>query len=309
MDIDSLKLFVRAHERGSISAAARDLDWLPATASAALMRAERDLGGVLFARTTRSLKATPQGLAFLERARRALALLDEGRELFLSDAAVVKGLVRLSAPSDVGQQVIQPALDDFLERHQAVSLSLQLSDEMRDIGRDDFDAGIRYGRVVDPNLIVRKLAETRRVLVAAPAYLERHGVPTRLDQLRAHECILLKTSGPRPDRWRLFHKGKANVVVVEGRRLSDNGATTRRWAIAGHGIALKAWLDIAQDVAQGRLVRILPGYASESYPLTLAMSSGVRLAARMRALGAWLTERLTARVLQFPFPDAPKSGA
>src|SRR5580698_2244844 len=105
MDTDSLRLFVRAHDRGSISAAARDLGWLPATASAALARAERELGGKLFVRTTRALKATPGGQAFLEQARAALAQLDEARERLLSDKAAVQGLLRLSAPSDIGQQV------------------------------------------------------------------------------------------------------------------------------------------------------------------------------------------------------------
>jgi DNA-binding transcriptional LysR family regulator len=246
------------------------------------------------------LKATPGGQAFLEQARAALAQLDEARERFLSDKAAVQGLIRLSAPSDIGQQVIQPALDAFLDRYPRVSLSLQLSDQVRDLGREDVDAGVRYGTVSDGNLIVRKLADTRRVLVASPGYLEGHGVPTRLEHLAAHECILLKTNEPRPDRWRLLRQGRPVAIVVRGRRLSDSGATTRRWALAGYGIALKSWLDVAEDVAQGRLVRVLPGYASESYPLTLAMSSGMRLASRMRALGECLSERFTARGRQLP---------
>src|SRR5262245_45312561 len=122
MDLAALKLFVRAAERGSISAAARDLDWLPATASAALLRAERDLGGKLFTRTTRSLKVTPSGERFLERAREALALLDEARGAFQADRSAVQGPIRLSAPVDIGEQVVAPALDAFLDVHPAVQL-------------------------------------------------------------------------------------------------------------------------------------------------------------------------------------------
>lgn len=113
---------------------------------------------------------------------------------------------------------------------------------------------------------------------------------------------LLKLGTRHPDRWRLLRDRSAVEIKVRGRRLSDNGATTRRWAVAGHGIAFKTWLDVGEDVAQGRLVRVLPGYASESYPLTLAMSSGVRLAGRMRALGEWLLEQLRSRMRQYPFP-------
>jgi DNA-binding transcriptional LysR family regulator len=302
MDSGALKLFVRAHELGSISAAARELGWLPATASAALFRAEKELNGKLFTRTTRSLKATPNGERFLEHARQALATLEEGRELFHSDKQNVQGLVRLSAPTDIGEQLVQPGLDAFLERYSGVSLTLQLTDQVRDIGREDVDAAIRYGTIADGNLIVRKLADTRRVLVASPTYLERRGVPTRPEDLASHECVLLKLGTRHPDRWRLLRDRSAIEIKVHGRRLSDNGATTRRWAVAGHGIALKAWLDVGEDVAQGRLVRVLPGYASESYPLTLAMSSGVRLAGRMRALGEWLLEQFRARMRQYPFP-------
>jgi DNA-binding transcriptional LysR family regulator len=302
MDVASLKLFVRTAERGSISAAARDLGWLPATASAALLRAERELGGKLFARTTRSLKATPNGERFLERARQALALLDEGREVFRTDRQSVQGLIRLSAPADIGEQVVVPALDGFLAQHDGVQLALQLSDHVRDLGRDDVDAALRYGEVRDGDAIVRALAETRRVLVASPSYLERRGAPRTIDDLAAHECILWRTGARRADRWRLVRGRQAVDVKVTGRRLADSGATTRRWALAGHGIAFKPWLDVCDDVAMGRLVRVLPGVASEPYPLTLAMSSGVRLAGRMRALGDWLVERFSVRVQQHPFP-------
>jgi DNA-binding transcriptional LysR family regulator len=307
MDLDALKLFVRAHERGSISAAARELGWLPATASAALLRAEQELGGKLFARTTRSLKATPLGARFLERARDAVAMIDEGRELFHADRKEIQGLVRISAPVDIGEQVVLPALDAFLALHTGVQLALQLTDQLRDLGRDDVDAAVRYGALGEGSLIVRKLADTHRVLVAAPQYLERRGVPRRPEDLTGHECILLR-SGTRPaDTWRLGKpRQPSHPVKVTGRRLSDSGATTRRWALAGHGIALKAWLDVCEDLAQGRLVRILPGISSDSYPLMLAMSPGVRLARRTAALGDLLAERFRSRARQYPFPDGER---
>jgi DNA-binding transcriptional LysR family regulator len=306
LDLAALKLFVRADERGSISAAARELGWLPATASAALLRAEEELGGRLFARTTRSLKATPQGQRFLERARLALATLDDAREDFASERESVRGLIRLSAPTDIGEQLVLPALDAFLEGHPAVHLALQLSDEVRDLAREDVDAGIRYGAVTDGNLIARKLADSRRILVASPAYIARRGIPRQPDDLASHECLLLKTRSRRPDLWRLARGPQTFEIRAHGRRLADNGALTRRWALAGHGIALKSWIDVCEDVAQGRLARVLPGVIGESYPLTLVMSPGVRLATRMRTLGDWLVERFAARMRQFPFPDRPE---
>jgi DNA-binding transcriptional LysR family regulator len=303
MDLAFLKLIVQADERGSISAAARHLGWLPATASAALARAEDELGGKLFTRTTRSLKPTPEGQRFLDQARVALATLDEAREVFQSGRSKVEGLVRLTAPVDVGQQVVMPALDTFLQAHPGIKLVLELSDRVRDLWRDDVDAAIRYGTSNDSSLVARKLADTRRVMVAAPAYLKKRGLPRRSEDLAEHECVLLKTAAQRAEVWR-FDKPRDVAVAVKGRWSSNNGAVTRQWALAGHGIALKAWIDVCEDVAAGRLVHVLPAFHSESYPIMLVMSAGLRLAARMRALGDCLAERFEARLRAHPFPDA-----
>jgi DNA-binding transcriptional LysR family regulator len=301
MDLAFLKLIVQADEKGSISAAARHLGWLPATASAALIRAEDELGGKLFTRTTRSLKPTPEGQRFLEQARLALATLDEAREAFQSGRSKVQGLVRLTAPVDVGQQVVMPALDAFLGTHEGVRLVLELSDHVRDLWRDDVDAAIRYGNSSDSGLVARKLADTRRVMVAAPAYVQRRGVPRRVEDLAEHECVLLKTASHRADVWH-FTGARDVSVTVKGRWLSNNGAVTRQWALAGHGIALKAWIDVCEDVAAGGLVHVLPDFHSESYPIMLIMSASLRLAARMRALGDCLAERFGSRMRAHPFP-------
>ena len=301
MDLTFLKLIVQADEKGSISAAARHLGWLPATASAALARAEDELGGKLFTRTTRSLKPTPEGQRFLEQARLALATLEEAREAFLSGRSKVQGLVRLTAPADVGQQVVMPALDAFLDAHPGVKLALELSDGVRDLWRDDVDAAVRYGTSSDSSLVARKLADTRRVMVAAPAYLKKCGVPRRAEDLAEHECVLLKTATHRAEVWH-FSGPRDITMAVKGRWLSNNGAVTRQWALAGHGVALKAWIDVCEDVAEGRLVHVLPDFYSDSYPITLVMSASLRLAARMRALGDCLAERFDARLRAHPFP-------
>jgi DNA-binding transcriptional LysR family regulator len=302
MDLATLQLLVRAHQRGSISAASRELGWLPATASAALQRVERELGGKLFTRTTRSLKATPQGELFLERARGAIALLDEGRELIQSDRQKVSGKLRISLPIDAGEQVLVPALDALLELHPELELSVQLCDQPRDLGRDDVDAAVRYGKVKDGNLIARRLVETRRVLVASPAYLEKHGTPRTPEELSGHACLVLRISSNPPDRW-LLMSGKAPVEVpVHGRRSADSGTVVHRWALEGRGIALKSWFDVCENVSRGRLKLVLPELMTEVYPLTLVMTQDVKSARRMRALTEWLMERCQARAQLHPLP-------
>jgi DNA-binding transcriptional LysR family regulator len=178
----------------------------------------------------------------------------------------------------------------------------ELSDHIRDLWRHDVDAAIRYGAIADGSLVVRKLADTRRVMVAAPSYLDRNGIPQDPEDLATHECVLLKTAAARADLWPLRGWRQA-TVAVNGRWQSNNGAITRRWALAGHGIALKSWIDVCEDIAAGRLVHVLPGLHSESYPIVLVMPASLRLAARMRALGDCLAARFDARVRAHPFPD------
>jgi DNA-binding transcriptional LysR family regulator len=140
-------------------------------------------------------------------------------------------------------------------------------------------------------------------MVAAPAYLKKSGVPRRLEDLAEHECVLLKTAAHRAEAWH-FSGPRAVTMVVKGRRLSNNGAVTRQWALAGHGVALKAWIDVCEDVAAGRLVHVLPTFYSDSYPIMLVTSASLRVAARMRALGDCLAERFEARLRAHPFPAA-----
>src|SRR4029077_7261413 len=136
-------------------------------------------------------------------ARLALATLDEARERFVSGRSTVQGLVRLTAPADMGEQVVMPALDAFLRANKGIRLVFELCDSVRDLWRHDVDAAVRYGAQADSGLVARKLADTRRVLVAAPSYLKRNGIPHGPEDLAAHECVLLKTAARRADSWTL----------------------------------------------------------------------------------------------------------
>ncbi|HCH76977.1 MAG TPA: LysR family transcriptional regulator, partial [Pseudomonas sp.] len=179
--IDDLQLFVRTADSGSLSAAARGLDVSPAVASTALKRLEASLSVRLFVRSTRSLRLTAEGEAYLLHARAALASLDEGAQVLAGGREAISGVLQLSAPSDFGRNVLLPWLDEFQASHPQLQVRLLLGDGLTDLFRQPVDIVLRYGAPEDSSLVALPVAgENRRVLCASPAYPQRHGEPRRL---------------------------------------------------------------------------------------------------------------------------------
>jgi DNA-binding transcriptional LysR family regulator len=294
LELPTLRLALRVAELGSVAAAAREADLLPATATAAVRRLEGQLGAALFTRSTRALKATPEGSLFLERARHALSLLDQGTAELHAPLTQVRGTLRLSVSTDLGLHVLRPMLDEFMALHPQLQIDLRVSDRVSDIGREPADAGQRYGLPASDEQILRPMADNTAVLVASPAYLAQAGTPRSLTELAGHQGVMLRLSGRPGLVWTLVQRGRAVDVQPRSRRSADNGLLARLWALDGHGIVLKSRLDVADDLLAGRLVRVLPGVQGPPYPLSLAFARGAHLSARMRALADFLRPRFQA---------------
>ncbi|MEK8032614.1 LysR substrate-binding domain-containing protein [Ideonella sp. DXS29W] len=292
IELPSLRLALRVAELGSVAAAARESDLLPATATAAIRRLEAQLGAPLFARSTRALKATLEGAQFLERARHALALLDQGTAELHAPLTQVRGNLRLSVSTDLGLHVLRSMLDDFMRLHPQLQLELRVGDRVSDIGREPVDVAVRYGVPTSDEQIVRLMADNTAVLVASPAYLERAGTPRSVAELSMHHGIALRLSGRTGQVWTLVRRGETAEVAPRLRRATDNGLLARLWALDGHGIVLKSRLDVAADLLAGRLLRVLPEWESQAYPLTMVFARGTHLSARMRTLADFLRPRL-----------------
>jgi DNA-binding transcriptional LysR family regulator len=295
-DVTTLRLVLRVAALGSVAAAAREAGQLAATATAAVRRIEQQLGARLFARSSRALKTTPEGEAYLLRVREALALLDHGRAELLQPLTQVRGRLRLAASTDLGTQVLRPLIDEFMRLHPLLTLEMAIGERLADLGHEPVDAAIRYGAQAKPGQVVRALVEgNEAILVAAPSYLQRAGEPRNVADLAAHDCIGLRVAERTWPGWLKLMEGGAPVAVTARvRRTADNGLLARLWALDGHGIVLKSRLDVAADLAAGRLRRVLPQVSSGPYPLMLAVAPGAHVTARMRALGDFLRERLSA---------------
>lgn len=286
------ELFLQVAEHGSLSAAARRLDITPAAASVALKRLEGEIGISLFLRSTRSLRLTDEGRIFLEHCRQAVQLMTDGRAAALTGSAALRGVLQLSIPSDFGRNVMLPWLDEFQTRHPELNLRLLLSDRKTDIYRQPVDLAIRYGKLPDSTLVALPIApDNRRVLCASPAYVERHGNPAQPAELAGHNCLCFLLGDYVHDRWRFFREEQELTVQVRGDRISDDGDVARRWAVAGRGIAYKSALDVAADLAAGRLLRLCPEFSGEPAPLHLLCPDRRLISPQVRALSEFLAER------------------
>ncbi|WP_085657007.1 LysR family transcriptional regulator [Pseudomonas sp. B11(2017)] len=287
-----LEIFVRTADSGSISAAARTLELTPAAASIALKRLETRLGIRLFARSTRSMRLTEEGRRYLESVRLALATLAEGELALKQQTEGLSGVLQLAAPSDFGRNVLLPWLDDFKREHPHIQLQLLLNDRHADLFRETVDVALRFGVPSDSTLVALPiLPEHRRVACASPAYVARHGSPQHPGELSGHSALLYLRNGRPYNTWRFGRGDETLEVEVHGDYLSDDGEVARRWALAGHGIVYKAWLDVAEDVRAGRLVTLFDDWHGESVPFNLLCPHRVQVSERVKVLQAFLRER------------------
>ncbi|ANY86855.1 MULTISPECIES: LysR family transcriptional regulator [Pseudomonas] len=286
-----LELFLRSSALGSFTAAAHEAGLLPGQVAAAIKRLERELDVRLFARTTRSLRLTAEGELYLPTAQSVLDTLRQGRDNLHGAHSSLRGVLQVSAPSDLGRNILLPWLSAFRREHQDLSLRFFLSDQVADFSRDPVDVAIRYGLNAEANYIALPLAPwNRRVLVASPSYLARHGRPRTPEELQQHACLLYLQLGRVYDKWRLGNR----TVQVRGPLFSDDADVVRRWALEGEGIVYKSWLDVSANVAAGELEILLPEHPGELTPVTLVCPHRKQLSPAVSQLHLWLRERFAA---------------
>lgn len=272
MDSGLIRLFLDAAQLGSFSAAGREQGLSPAAASASIQRLEASLKVKLFERTTRQMRLSEEGKLYRHFAEQAMALMAEAEASLHAGTDSVRGVVRISAPSDLGRNVLMPMLDEFRARHPEIQYALTLSGNASNMVQDDPDLALRYGHLADSDMVARVLAPSRRVVCAAPSLIVRDGGPVTPEDLANMPTLVLVTAQGAVQEWRYCSNDEADerrfVRVGRGQQ-SNDGEILRRWAIAGQGYAYKAMLDISDDLRCGRLATVLDEYFTDSEPLTL----------------------------------------
>lgn len=284
-----LEFFVLLARHGSLAAAARALDLTPPAATKRLSQLEEQLGVRLVNRTTRTSSLTPEGDTYLHYATRILAELREMEEAVSSTRSVPRGLLKVNASLGFGRTVIAPLVSSFAGRYPQIEVQLDVSDRPVDLVAGGIDLAIRFGEPLEQRLVARRIMSNRRLLCAAPRYLEQHSAPATLADLTRHRCIVHRQNEDAHGVWRLVHEGRDVSVKVQGTLSSNDGDIVLGWALDGHGILLRSEWDVKKYVDSGRLRIVLPQYVQPAADLYVVYPGARRQSARARLFIAFLT--------------------
>ncbi len=284
---------------GSLSAAARELGITTPAVSKRLAQMEARLGVMLVHRTTRRMGMTPEGDIYLEHARRILGEIDDLRQLLGSAKIEPKGLLRVNATLGFGRSHVAPIISRFVNEHSQVEVQLQLSVNPPRLADDSFDVCVRFGEPPDSRVVARRIAANQRLLCASPAYLARHGQPNTPGELAMHNCIGIRQGDEAYGVWRLS-SGRGNnrrteAVKVRGNLVTNDGEIAVNWALAGHGILMRAEWDIARHLRSGRLVQVLAQFETPDADIFAVYPQQRQHSARVRAFVDFLAQSLRQR--------------
>lgn len=281
--LDAMNAFVKVVALGSYAEAGRALGLTRSAVSKAVIELEQLLGARLLDRTTRRVSATEAGLAYFENCVDILARVEE-TELQVSRLHdEPKGVLKINAPVSFGVLHLGPLIAAFMANFPDLKIELTLNDRFIDPIEEGVDVTIRIGTLADSSLIARRLAPARRVLVAAPAYLDRHGSPETPGDLLRHRCLNYGHTTTL-QRWHLTQGEQAVTVAINAVQCSNNGDVLRAAALAGQGITKLPTFLVGPDIRAGRLNIVLPAYQPTELGIFAIYAPNRYLAAKTRLL-------------------------
>jgi len=281
MDLDGIAIFVKVLQVGSFSQAAKLLGMPNSTVSAKVSALEKRLGVTLLQRTTRKLRATQAGEAYFQRSVRALEELQAAENELETGRAEPKGLLRLTAPVEIGHSLLPALVHAFLKKHPRMEVELIVTNGVLDLVVDGIDLAIRAGPLKDSRLIARRFDLGDFGLWASPDYLERHAEPRHPKELAQHNC--LRFSRFKDDGFRLTHGRENFNVAVFGQLMADDFETLRSLAILGEGIAFLPSFLCSEDTKQDKLTRVLPKWRGDKVSLSLVYPAQRFVPTKVRA--------------------------
>lgn len=256
----ALNAFIAVADTGGFSKAARRMGVATSSLTRLVDALEQQLGTALLTRSTRAVTLTDSGIAYLEQVAPLLNELELADESISDQGREATGPLRVTVPVTFGRLFLGPQIANFLRQNPRVSLDMDLSDAVADLANDRIDLAVRIGVPASQSgLIVRKLGEHQRYVVASPDCLSAQGLPATPAQLAAHECLRFSYR-PGPQRWSFSQKRQRQQVEINGRFAANNADMLREAALGGQGIALlPEWL-VRADVIAGTLVRLFPDW-------------------------------------------------
>ncbi len=266
--LKQLESFVSVAARGSLTAAAKAEGVAPAIMGRRLDALEERLGVRLLVRTTRRITLTHEGSAFLEDCQRLLADIANAEASVSAGGVKASGHLRVTAPAGFGRRHVASLVPRFRSLHPEVTISLNLSDRVVDLAAEGFDCAVRVGDLPDSSLVSVRLADNRRLCVATPEFLKRHGTPQRPADLARFDCLTLSSDASQTRGWAFkvpaaSGEGSTLLHLKPGGPLDcSDGQVLHDWCLAGYGLAWRSTWEVEADISTGRLVAVLEEFAA-----------------------------------------------
>ena len=290
--LKQIETFVAVAAKGSLTAAALAEGVAPAVIGRRMDALEARLGVKLLLRTTRRINLTHEGSAFLEDCQRLLVDFNNAEASVSAGGVKASGHLRVTAPAGFGRRHVAPLVPDFLAQHPEVSLSLNLSDRVVDIANEGFDCAVRVGDLPDSSLVGLRLADNRRLCVAAPSYLQRAGLPASPADLARHQCLTLSSDASQTRGWAFLVDGSLTHLRPGGRLDCSDGQVLHEWCLQGLGLAWRSTWEVQADLAEGRLRSVLDDFAAPPNGIYAVFPSARHLPLRVRLWIDYLKQRL-----------------
>lgn len=293
-EISDLRLLVLLEAAGSLSEAARRLQSSPPVMSRRLAAMEARLGVMLISRSSRRFVLTEEGSLLHQRALRILADIDEAEAEAATKGKEPRGSLRVGAPMQIGRRLIAPLIARFVERYPEIDAQLSLSDSGHDLVGEDVDVALTVGTPTDPDLVMRRLLVSRKVICASPAYLSRFGMPRVPEDLLKHNCIRKLRGRHVLDTWHFIDEKGPRDIRVGGSLNTNSGEVMHEWLLNGRGIGQKALWDIEDDLEQGRLIECLAGFTDDRLELCASFVGRPYLLPRTRVFVDFIADALSS---------------
>lgn len=302
---NELKVFVSVAENGGFAKAAARLRSSPPAVTRTVAALEQRVGVQLFNRTTRMVSMTEAGRRFLEHARRILTDLDVAESELAGESTMPSGHLTITSPVTMGRMMLPSIVTDFLHAHPHVTAKVLLFDRITNLIEEGIDVGLRVGQLPDSSLIARQVGEVRRILVASPAYLSKHGRPKDPTDLKRHSMIAF--TGLLPSREWVFGEGKtARRITLKPRFEINDAAAAIAAAEGGGGITIALSYMVARQIGERRLQQVLGSFAPSAVPVQLVYPESRLVAPKVRAFVDYAAPKLRS-ALRGLNPSAKKS--
>lgn len=280
--LKQIESFVAVAARGSLTAAALAEGVAPAIIGRRLDALEGRLGVKLLVRTTRRISLTHEGSAFLEDCQRLLSDLSNAEASVSAGGIKASGHLRITAPAGFGRRHVAPLVARFRQQHAEVTLSLNLSDRVVDLAAEGFDCAVRVGDLPDSSLVSVRLADNRRLCVASPAFLARHGTPRHPADLTGFDCLMLSSDASQTRGW-AFRVGSDVQHLRPGGPIDcSDGQVLHDWCLSGYGIAWRSTWEVEDEIAAGTLVEVLKDFAAPPNGIYAVFAQRKHLPLRLR---------------------------